>query len=230
MKKIIFLLIFTLCTALIFSASYDNNQYSRKSRFYLSLAQRSFDSGDYEASAEYSRQAADYAAQSEAYIQKMVARSEAETLMNTARTRLTWAKSLNAEKFFPDVYSIAVDSIALGSDAFYAEDYALSKEYAQKALDALSNVRDVDPLPQYYVVRTWRDAKHCFWTIAGYPYVFDDSFQWRKLYEANKDKIPDPDNPNLILPGTVLTIPSLYGEYREGTFDPGKKYDPLIKN
>ena len=142
MKKIISLLIFTLCTALIFSASYDNNQYSRKSRFYLSLAQRSFDSGDYEASAEYSRQAADYAAQSEAYIQKMVARSEAETLMNTARTRLTWAKSLNAEKFFPDVYSIAVDSIALGSDAFYAEDYALSKEYAQKALDALSNVRD----------------------------------------------------------------------------------------
>ena len=42
--------------------------------------------------------------------------------------------------------------------------------------------------------------------------------------------MPDPDNPNLILPGTVLTIPSLYGEYREGTFDPGKKYDPLIKN
>jgi nucleoid-associated protein YgaU len=44
------------------------------------------------------------------------------------------------------------------------------------------------------------------------------------LYEANKDKIPDPNNPHLIRPGTVLDIPSLHGEVRSGMWDPGADY------
>jgi nucleoid-associated protein YgaU len=40
--------------------------------------------------------------------------------------------------------------------------------------------------------------------ISGYWEIYDDWRQWTKIYEANKDKISDPD---LILPGWDLDIP-----------------------
>lgn len=40
--------------------------------------------------------------------------------------------------------------------------------------------------------------------IAGYGIVYGDRGLWPQLYEANRDKISDP---NLIFPGQVLTIP-----------------------
>lgn len=58
-----------------------------------------------------------------------------------------------------------------------------------------------------YTVRTWAVERDCFWNIAGYDWIYGDPRQWRKLYEANKDKIPDPNNPDLVEPGTVLRIP-----------------------
>jgi nucleoid-associated protein YgaU len=40
--------------------------------------------------------------------------------------------------------------------------------------------------------------------ISGYWEIYDDWRHWTKIYEANKDKINDPD---LILPGWELDIP-----------------------
>lgn len=40
--------------------------------------------------------------------------------------------------------------------------------------------------------------------IAGYWEIYDDRTQWTRIYEANKDKISDPD---MIWPGWELTIP-----------------------
>jgi nucleoid-associated protein YgaU len=82
-------------------------------------------------------------------------------------------------------------------------------------------------LPATYTVRTWANSRDCFWTIAGRPGVYNDPHRWRTLYNANRSKLPDPDNPNLIEPGTVLDIPSLRGELRQGEWDPGKTYSPL---
>lgn len=73
-------------------------------------------------------------------------------------------------------------------------------------------------LPQYYVVRLIESARDCFWRIAEYPFVYGDPLQWPVLYQANKDKLPQPDNPHLILPGMVMTIPPREGEMREGTW------------
>jgi nucleoid-associated protein YgaU len=42
------------------------------------------------------------------------------------------------------------------------------------------------------------------WKIAKFWWIYRDGKQWKKIYEANKDKIKDPD---LIYPGQVLTIP-----------------------
>jgi nucleoid-associated protein YgaU len=61
--------------------------------------------------------------------------------------------------------------------------------------------------PRQYVVRTWIVERDCLWNIAGYPWVFGDPWRWPELYEANKHKMPDPNNPHWIEPGMVLDIP-----------------------
>jgi hypothetical protein len=73
-------------------------------------------------------------------------------------------------------------------------------------------------------VRRWSDTGDCFSAIAGWSWVYGDPYQWRTLYEANRDKLPDPDNPHLIRPGMVLNIPSLKGEVRQGMWDPEADY------
>jgi len=78
-------------------------------------------------------------------------------------------------------------------------------------------------LPRYYIVRLITDRRDCFWRIAEYDFVYGDPWQWRVLYEANKDKIPESDNPDWIEPGTILEIPSIAGEHREGTWDPANE-------
>lgn len=44
----------------------------------------------------------------------------------------------------------------------------------------------------------------CIWLIASYLSIYSDAKRWPEIYEANKDKIKDPD---LIYPKQVLTIP-----------------------
>lgn len=44
----------------------------------------------------------------------------------------------------------------------------------------------------------------CLWLIASYLSIYSDAKKWPEIYEANKDKIKDPD---LIYPNQVITIP-----------------------
>lgn len=83
--------------------------------------------------------------------------------------------------------------------------------------------------PQYYIVRDWDKYKDCFWNIAGKPYIYNDPWMWKKLYEANKDSIPDPKNPNVIEPGMKMLIPSVSGESRNGEYNPDFNYDTFQK-
>ena len=80
--------------------------------------------------------------------------------------------------------------------------------------------QDEPVLPRYYVVRLIPERRDCFWRIAEYDFVYGDPWQWRALYEANRDKLPDPNNPDLMLPGMVIEIPSLDGETRSGFWNP----------
>jgi len=83
------------------------------------------------------------------------------------------------------------------------------------------------PLPATYTIRAWSVSHDCFWNIAGRPWVYGNPRQWRVLYNANKAKLADPNNPNVIEPGIVLDIPSLKGEVRQGAWDGNKTYKPL---
>ena len=229
MKKIlsaILLLAMSVCFAA--ELYYDNNQYQRESRRYSELAQKAFDSGDYALSIEYAKKAEELAAKSYEYIQLMLARSEAEAQMNRARTRYTWAKNNGADKKEPAAFALATEALNAGGLAFDNEQYDVAVVCANKVLDALSVVKG-DPttfaaLPKQYTIRTFRGEKDCLWNIAKNPAVYNDPFKWKILYEANKDKLPDPNNPNWVEPGIVLDIPSISGETRSGMYDPKEIY------
>ena len=82
----------------------------------------------------------------------------------------------------------------------------------------------VTVLPMYYTVVQRTPLTDALWRIAGYSFVYNDPIQWYRLYQANRNVLRDPNNPDLILPGQVLTIPSMNGEQRAGTYDPNMQY------
>lgn len=229
MKKTIIIFIFLSILLPLFAVSYDDNEYQRKSRAYTELAAKSYDEGDYEASIEYAKLAESYAQQSAEFIQKMLAKTEAEQEMNKARTRFAWAKKNGAEDKYPDAYKTAEEALNAGSVAFDNENYDVAVVCAQKVIDALSVVKgndssDLAELPAEYRVRTWRGERDCLWNIAAKKEIYGNPFMWRKLYEANKDKLPDQKNPNWVEPGIILTIPIIKGEKRSGLYNPSKTY------
>jgi nucleoid-associated protein YgaU len=122
-------------------------------------------------------------------------------------------------------YSAAKTELDNALATYEIENYEASRDAAQRSLDALAGIREVTPLPKYYVVRPWAQTKDCYWNISGRPYIYNNPRLWENLYQANKDNMPDPANPNLIHPGMKMLIPSLSGEFRDGTYDPKQKYE-----
>ncbi|MDR1867139.1 MAG: LysM peptidoglycan-binding domain-containing protein [Treponema sp.] len=82
-------------------------------------------------------------------------------------------------------------------------------------------------LPAQYTVRSWYTTRDCLWNIASWPWVYGDPMRWTVLYNANRNKLPNPDNPDLILPGMILDIPTIRGETREGMWNESITYTPL---
>jgi nucleoid-associated protein YgaU len=131
----------------------------------------------------------------------------------------------------------------LAEDAYEFGDYDASANFAEAAIRSAelsdeyiaqqtgvtitTSVPSPDAFPATYTIRAWSVSHDCFWNIAGRPWVYGNPHQWRVLYNANKAKLPDPNNPNLIEPGIVLDIPSLKGEVRQGAWDKDKTYKSL---
>ncbi len=226
MKKFAFIIALA-AAASAFAASYKNNTYQKLANEYTKKAEAALDAGEYALSEEYAAKAAENAELSKAYIDKMLAQSNAEKAIAEAKKKLDWAKSVGADKTFPTAYSAAEESLANANSAYDKEDYISALQYAQAVNDALAGVREVTPLPQFYVVRPWAETKDCYWNISGRKYVYNNPLLWENLYHANKSKMPRPNDPNLILPGMKMEIPSISGELREGTYNPNKDYEPF---
>jgi nucleoid-associated protein YgaU len=58
--------------------------------------------------------------------------------------------------------------------------------------------------------------------IAAHSGIYWSGPLWINIYNANRDQIANPD---LILPGIVLLIPSLRDEIREGMWEAGRDYE-----
>ena len=156
-------------------------------------------------------------------------RKEAERAIAAAEERFNWAKGIAADKRYPTEFAAAAALLETARSAFAMEDYDYARISANDVLIRLAGVKDTLPLPAIFVVRELPKDTDCFWRIAALPAVYNDPFQWTLLYEANKNKLPDPKNPNLVKPDTILTIPSLKGEYREGTWIQDGRYPELGK-
>ena len=221
-----------------------NNQYYQESIRLNELAKEAFEEGNYDASAAYAEQAAEYARLSDEYVNMRLA----EAAFERAHSRFTWAGSVDAATRYPAQYRIAAAAYDEAVAARQSENWDNIFDASNRVLAALANVKSLDGesgsfasalppkpvlggskpapgiLPAQYTVRQWNSTGDCFSAIAGWSWVYDNPYQWRKLYEANKSKLPDPGNPHLMLPGMVLDIPSLEGEVRSGMWDPSVKY------
>jgi nucleoid-associated protein YgaU len=56
---------------------------------------------------------------------------------------------------------------------------------------------------RFYMVQEGDDLT----SIAADPRVYNDPFQWTRLYDSNRNRMINPDNPHLIFPGMILEVP-----------------------
>ena len=209
----------------VFAISYTNNTSQKLANEYAKKAEIALDAGHYEDSVKYSKLAEENAILSKEYTEMMLARKDAEDKIKLAKNRLAWAEKIDAPNIYPMAYTAGKENVENADASFSAEDYPKATDYANKALAALDGIVETTPLPEFYIVRPWAETKDCYWNISGRHYVYNNPLLWENLYQANKDKMPKPEDPNLIHPGMKMKIPSITGEYRKGTYDSKKEYN-----
>jgi len=195
-----------------------DNEFYRESVRLAELAQTTFDYGDYDASTGFAEEAIYYAQLSDEFV--------ADQLIVEARRLLDWADANNIAARYPYDYSESRAHYETSVIAKAIEEWTVAIDEAIASIEILSAIESGrDPsLPNQYTVRTWAAVRDCLWNIAGYPWVYGEPTRWPELYEANKSKLPDPDNPHLIEPGMIIDIPSIRGEARRGMWDPNRTY------
>ncbi len=228
MKKLVLMLcILGTLSSVLFAASYTNNTYQKLAKEYTKKAERALDAGEYALAEEYAAKAKENADLSDSYITYMIAKDGADKNMALAKNRIEFVKGIGAEQNFPIALDAAQKLYSQAEEAYAKEEFDGASLFAKQIIDVLAEVREVTPLPKYYIVRPWATDRDCFWNISGRPYVYNNPFLWENLYEANKSSLPKPENPNLILPGMKMEIPSISGEYRDGVYSPDVKYEPF---
>lgn len=213
-----------------------NNQFYRESLRLSKLAHDTYEYGDYEASAGFAEEAIYNAQLSDEFVSTQLL-AEAKRLVDWAEFYNIADKNPNNVKLGKDHYENAValhseeewnessdfsikaievlgvllaGTGATASNRPTTSGTTLGSSSGSFTYGSGSNApatTGTSANRSQYTVRTWAVEKDCFWNIAGYEWVYGDVWQWRKLYEANKNKIPDPNNPDLVEPGTVLDIP-----------------------
>lgn len=94
-------------------------------------------------------------------------------------------------------------------DKMRGEKIALLPEFFPKVVnigDRITRLLNiVPPKPAGYTVGTWAENRDCLWNISGKQEIYNDPFQWPKIWQGNTDQIRNPD---VIHPGQVLNIPA----------------------
>jgi len=202
-----------------------NNEFFLESLRMTKLAHDTYEIGDYDASTGFAQEAIRFAELSDEFVSVQLI-AEAKRLLDLADKNNIANKhpaDYKEGKFYYE------SSLEFHSD----EDWNEAISSAIKSINiftALNTGKSIPTttittttttgLPKQYTVRTWAKEKDCLWNISGYSWVYGDPTKWSLLYNANKSKMPDPNNPNLIEPGMVLDIPSIKGETREGMWRP----------
>lgn len=230
-----------------------DNQFYNKAKDLMAQSQQALDSGDYDGAALLAAQAKEQFTQSDQYVVTASQFYIANGWLNNAKDRIAYAKSIKADVNYKTEYDQAVEGETQAQSALDDKDYEMSTDFSKGVLAILQDIAPktavatkpvekpvekpaVTPvetpagppaLPEYYTVRLILPLRDCFWRIAGYPFVYNNPWKWRLLYDANKSILEDPNNPDLIEVGMHFVIPSLAGETRQGEYDPSLTYPPL---
>ena len=202
-----------------------NNKYLLESRRLTSLAEESYEQGDYDVAVYYAEEAMKYAQLSDVYVSLQMKIKQANDAIAVAQVRLEWAASIDAAERYAQEYEQAQIAYEEACIARFAEDWDGAIEAAFRVMGILADLQELPSLPAQYLVRTWDPLKDCLWNIAAKPQIYGDPSKWRFIYDANKDKLAMPDNPDLIHPGMILDIPSIKGETRKGIWDEDSNYE-----
>jgi nucleoid-associated protein YgaU len=197
------------------------NEHYQKARQLQQQAQQALDEGNYDEAVELSRQARQQAQKAQEYAEQQALLYRANSWKNRAQKRIEYVRSIDGPERYPDKFSSAQKAYEEAVSLFEEEEYQDSIHSSQEAINLLVDIKaEGEVKPKYYTVRLIPERRDCLWRIAGYDFVYGNPWKWKVLYEANKDKLPEPDNPHLIEPGMVLEIPTISGEKRSGTYDP----------
>jgi nucleoid-associated protein YgaU len=228
--RLLGVLLILLAGAGLAAQSLEKNEYYKKSLEYADRSQQSLDSGAYDEAIEYAQLSQEYATRSKQYIEEMLLAYRARSAYVAAKARMDLAGRLNLRGRAAAVYDEAAAYFTSAETRFNTREYENSIPDSQKVVELLRDFEIRYPIPAAepsppppssglaasYEVKLIPHRRDCLWRIAEYDFVYGDPRQWPRLYEANKDKFPQPDNPHLIVPGMILTIPSIHGEQRSG--------------
>jgi hypothetical protein len=201
-----------------------NNQYMQENIKLIGLAEKSHSEGLYDDAIKYAQEAIRYSELSDDFISRQTKIKDVNDAIDAAQSRLDWAKGIGAPSKHAEMYGKAETSFNDSVDARSREEWDGALDSAKQVIAILANLPQEQPssspvLPAQYVVKTWESTKDCLWNIAGKAQIYGDPWQWRLIYNANKSKLPQPGNPDLIEPGLVLDIPNRKGETRSGVLD-----------
>jgi hypothetical protein len=198
----------------------DNPDY-RKSVKLKVESEAIFEEGDYKESTRLANESILYAEKSDAWITMMRNKYKANSALKRVKKRLIIAKRLNAKVNFPEAMAegqtLYDQADQLYKDESFIESYPIAIQ-ALEVLEIIKYVASASNLPAFYTVMNIPGDEDCLWNIAGFESIYGDALEWKRIYLANKDILPDPNNPNLIIPGLILKIPSINGEKRSGTW------------
>lgn len=227
MKHTIIFIMALLIALPLFSQNLQDNSDYRESLRYKQLSEEALEEGDYLQAKEYAELSAEYARKSDEYVAMMLAKYRANQLLRRADSLRGEVERSGRSTEDPALFAEAAALIESARSLYAGEQFTQSSEASRNAISMLEETfggaRTVTSgLPAAYVVRRLPGAEDCLWRIASYDFVYGDSAAWRPIYEANKDKLPEPSNPDLILPDMVLTIPERPGETRSGVWVDGE--------
>ncbi len=235
-KLICVLLTGALALSLAAAQNFSNNDYQKAGMAFEKQANEAMTAGDYEKASELAKSASiEY--------QKSLDFANVQTLKFKAANAITMAQngidmvtgSTNAKKFTKEIVK-AKDLLKEAKTLFAAGTWIDSRTKAQESLAVIQSITGTAvavkdnssiTLPKYYVVVGRSVNTDCYWNIAKMPEVYGNPHLWNRLYQANKIKMKNPENPGLIYPGMIIEIPSLGTEKRDGTYETGKVYPKL---
>ncbi|MDC7241515.1 MAG: hypothetical protein PQJ50_14260 [Spirochaetales bacterium] len=228
MKKTLTVMILTFLAAGLFAQNLQDNPDYRKSVELKRQSETAFEEGDYPEARRLAEESQMYAARSDEWIAMMLSRYRANSALRRLERSLASAANIRGDENFPEEYAEGQAYYAQAKQEFSDESYDDSYESSLAGIEVLKAIvyiprESSGTLPARYVVRKLPSGQEdCLWNIAGYDFIYNDAWSWKNLYEANRSKLVDPDNPDLIHPGLILDIPSRAGETRSGTWDKGE--------